>query len=67
MSTCKHKAQILKWAEANYEKSFGASVIVECWDDNTYADLDDMPAEEALEFAKSIAEIHDEQSATAHF
>lgn len=51
--------QIKAWAHDNYEKSYGASSIIECWED---CEID---AEfKSLKDAKSYAKLIDEQYQT---
>jgi len=33
------KAAITKWAEANYDTSFFAQTIIECWDDSDFENV----------------------------
>lgn len=55
-------AAIKAWALANYEKSFGASSLVECFDD------DELAAEfTSLADAKRYAKLQSEQFANAQF
>ena len=34
------KAEIQVWAKANYEKSYFAQTIIECWDDSDFEGID---------------------------
>ncbi|MCB0541032.1 MAG: hypothetical protein KDE33_26220 [Bacteroidetes bacterium] len=62
----KYRKQIEGWANANYEKSYGASVIVECWDEDDYARYNEAPnARAALAAAKELAGLLDEQNSNA--
>ena len=47
--------QIKEWAMENYEKSFGASALIECWDDEMLAN-----AFQSLEEAKDWASLQSE-------
>jgi len=50
----KYRKQIEDWAIKNYDKSFGHSAIVECWDTEDYAQYDHYSsAEEAIKAIES--------------
>ena len=53
---------ILNWAHGNYSKSFGASVLVECY---TRQEL--VEAFSSLKAAQSFAELQDEMFSNAQF
>ena len=43
------KQQIIQWAEANYNESYAAQSVIECYDDKDFAEYESL--EDFLEFA----------------
>ena len=52
------KNKIIEWAKANYEKSYAAQTVIECWDDEDFAEYKSL-----AEFKKNYVAFTDDRYA----